>query len=105
MTANVSIETESKQSVLRVPNAALRFKPATSVATPDQKATKGPKGPNVWILENNKPENVKITTGISDGSYTEVASGDLQEGQQVIVDSLLTTKKNDPQARPPQFIR
>ncbi len=105
MTANVSIETESKQSVLRVPNAALRFKPATSVATPDQKAAKGPKGPGVWILENNKPKNVKITTGISDGNYTEVLSGELTEGQQIITDSSNSTKKNEPAAGTPRFIR
>ena len=105
MTANVSIETESKQSVLRVPNAALRFKPATSAAIPDQKAARGPKGPGVWILENNKPKNVKITTGISDGNYTEVISGELTEGQQIITDSSNSTKKNEPAAGTPRFIR
>jgi HlyD family secretion protein len=107
MTANVSIETESKQGVLIVPNTALRFKPATSVATPDQKRTKGPKGPGVWILENNKPKNVKITTGISDGNYTEVASGELTEGQLIITDSSNSTKKNDAASNSgvPRFIR
>ena len=105
MTANVSIETDSKQSVLRVPNAALRFKPATAAATPDQKGAKGPKSPGVWILENNKPKNVKITTGISDGNYTEVISGELTEGQQIITDSSNSTKKNEPAAGTPRFIR
>jgi len=107
MTANVSVETEIKQSVLRVPNAALRFKPATAAATPDQKAAKGSKGPGVWILENNKPKNVKITTGISDGNYTEVISSELTEGQQIITDSSNSTKKNEPApgAGTPRFIR
>ena len=107
MTANVSIETESKQGVLIVPNTALRFKPATSSATPDQKKTKGPKGPGVWILENNKPKNVKITTGISDSNYTEVTAGVLTEGQQVITDSSNSTKKNDPTSGSgvPKFMR
>lgn len=107
MTANVSIETESKQSVLIVPNTALRFKPATSTATPDQKKTKGPKGPGVWILENNKPKNIKITTGISDGNYTEVTSGELTEGQMIITDSSNSAKKNDAasNAGVPRFIR
>jgi len=107
MTANVSVETEIKQSVLRVPNAALRFKPATSATITDQKGTKGPKGPGVWILENNKPKNVKITTGISDGNYTEVTSGELTEGQQIITDSSNGTKKNDPApgAGAPRFMR
>ena len=107
MTANVSIETESKQNVLRVPNAALRFKPATSVATPDQKGAKGPKGPGVWILENNKPKNVKITTGISDGNFTELISNELTEGEQIITDSSNSTKKNEQAsgAGAPRFIR
>ena len=106
MTANVSIETESKQSALRVPNAALRFKPATT-ATPDQRSAKGNKGPGVWILENNKPRNVKITTGISDGNYTEVTSGELTEGQLIITDSSNSSKKNDAasSAGVPRFIR
>jgi len=107
MTANVSIETESKQSVLVVPNAALRFKPVSSTATPDQKKAKGPKGPSVWILENNKPKNIKITTGISDGNYTEVTAGELTEGQMIITDSSNSTKKNDAasSAGVPRFIR
>jgi len=107
MTANVSIETESKQGVLIVPNTALRFKPATSAAATDQKRTKGPKSPGVWILENNKPKNVKITTGISDGNYTEVTSGELTEGQLIITDSSNSTKKNEPasNAGVPRFIR
>ena len=107
MTANVSIETESRQSVLRIPNAALRFKPATSAATTDQKGAKGPRGSGVWILENNQPKNVKITTGISDGNYTEVTTSELTEGQLIITDSSNSTKKNEPasNAGVPRFIR
>ena len=107
MTANVSIETESRQNVLRIPNAALRFKPATSAATHDQKGAKGPKGPGIWILENNQPKSVKITTGISDGSYTEVTTSELTEGQLIITDSSNSTKKNEPasNAGAPRFIR
>ena len=107
MTANVSIETESKQNALRLPNAALRFKPAISAAISDQRGAKGPKGPSVWVLENNKPKNANITTGISDGNYTEVTAGELTEGQLVITDSSNSTKKNDAAsgAGVPRFIR
>ena len=107
MTANVSIETESKQNALRLPNAALRFKPAISAAISDQRGAKGPKGPSVWVLENNKPKNAKITTGISDGNYTEVTAGELTAGQLVITDSSNSTKKNDAAsgAGVPRFIR
>ena len=57
-------------------------------------------------MENKKPKYVKITTGISDGNYTEVATGDLKEGQQIIIDALQNNKKSDPAAgAPPRFIR
>ena len=59
----------------------------------------------LWILENNKSKNVKITTGISDGNYTEVISNELTEGQQIITDSSNSTKKNEPAAGTPRFIR
>jgi hypothetical protein len=32
-----------------------------------------------------KPVPVDITTGISDGSYTEVTSGALKEGQEIMI--------------------
>ena len=41
----------------------------------------------VWVLENNAPVAVEIKTGISDGKVTEVISGDLKAGMQVITDS------------------
>jgi HlyD family secretion protein len=80
MTANVSIITAVKDGILRVPNAALRF-------TPSQKGTAAPgkRGAGVWIVENKKPKRLPVKTGISDGIYTEVVSGEVKEGDQVIV--------------------
>jgi HlyD family secretion protein len=47
----------------------------------------------VWVpVPEGRPVPVDITTGISDGSYTEVASGGLKEGQEVIVEA--TTGNN-----------
>jgi HlyD family secretion protein len=37
---------------------------------------------------NNKPQRVKITTGQSDGTYTEVTGGDLKDGDRVIIAEL-----------------
>ncbi len=98
MTANVSIITSSKENVIRIPNAALRFTPSEK-----SKGTtgKGEKGPGVWILENNKPKRLKITTGISDGNYTEVISGDLTENGNLIVESL--AKGKSPSASGPRM--
>jgi HlyD family secretion protein len=91
MTANVSVIIQTRSDVLRITNAALRFRlserPAGSGAKPGAGASEK-KGPAVWVLENNKPKRVSITPGISDGTYTEIVSGDLKEGQQVIVEAL-----------------
>jgi HlyD family secretion protein len=104
MTANVSIILDEKKGVLRVPNAALRFRPAerSAEATP-QKGSADQKGSAVWVLENGKPKRIKVTTGIGDGNYTEVVSGDLKEGDAVIVESIGGTKKSDTPVRPGIF--
>jgi HlyD family secretion protein len=39
-----------------------------------------------WVLKDGKPVPVRVTIGISDGSFTEVVSGDLKEGDAVITD-------------------
>ncbi len=83
MTANVSIVISSKKGVLKVPNAALRFRPsAGGKGAPQQK------GPGVWVLAEGKPAWVKIGIGISDGNYSEVVAGDLKEGQELILEDL-----------------
>ena len=85
MTANVSIITSIKNDILKIPKSALRFSPVTQEKT---KAKPQQKGPGVWILENNKPKRIPITVGISDGLYSEVVTGEIKEGQDVIVESL-----------------
>jgi HlyD family secretion protein len=104
MTANVSITVETRPEVLRIPNAALRFKPAEvkgkSEKTPDKQRMKGTK---VWILENDKPKPAKVTIGLSDGNYTEISAGELKEGQDIITDSL-NNKTTSSSSRPPGFM-
>jgi HlyD family secretion protein len=78
MTANVSIVTASKENALRVPNAALRFKPAG--AAPDKKK------PTVWIQQKGGAlMALLVTPGISDSLYTEILESGLREGDMVIV--------------------
>jgi HlyD family secretion protein len=49
----------------------------------------------VWTpVPQGRPVPVEITTGISDGSYTEVSSGALQEGQEVIVEQMGANNKS-----------
>ncbi len=48
----------------------------------------------VWIaVPEGRPVPVEIATGISDGSYTEVVSGALQEGQEIIVEATAGNNK------------
>jgi HlyD family secretion protein len=100
MTANVSIILMDKKEVLRMPNAALRFRPA-------EKGKEAPaqKGPSVWILESRKPKRINVTTGITDGNYTEILSGDLKEGDGVIVEETGSGKKSNTPPVGPGIIR
>ncbi|MCC6346877.1 MAG: efflux RND transporter periplasmic adaptor subunit [Nitrospirales bacterium] len=101
MTANISVIVESKENVVRIPNAALRFQlPEEGRKGAERQRERG-KG--VWILENNKPKRVQVATGISDGAYTELVSGKLHEGQDVIMESLSREKKRSSSSGPRMF--
>jgi HlyD family secretion protein len=76
MTANIRIPVQVREDVLRVPNGALRFRPNN-----DKQAQ-----PTVYVLNPaGVPEARKVQVGISDGLYTEVVSGDLRDGEAVVV--------------------
>ncbi len=89
MTANVSIIGAQRDNVLKISNAALRFRPPD--ATPPPSGSPGRRGKpgehaterTVYVLRGSKPDPVQIKTGISDGIYTEVLDG-LQEGDRVV---------------------
>ena len=135
MTANVTFVYARREDVLKVPNAALRFRmpapakgskaaatgPAQAAAQPQapaqgqgrpegagrpasasaegaggngerrprrqrggEGATSGPR--TLYVLRDGQAQAVEIKTGISDGSYTEVVEGGLQEGDELITD-------------------
>ena len=121
MTATADIVTTAKSNVLRIPNAALRFKPTT--ATPGAAATGGiasalipgrPRGSSggksegsvvrggsqtVYVKDTDgQPKAVSITTGVTNGTMTEVIGGDLQPGMEVITGELsgTTSKRQRP---------
>lgn len=85
MTATVSVETERRDDVLRVPAAAARFRPEARPAS-------GPRGGpgardgsrQIWVPgAAGRPEPRDVKLGLSDGRFIEVASG-LAEGDSVI---------------------
>lgn len=100
MTANVSIITSTHGNVLKLPKAALRFSP---VAPDKTRAARQQKGPGVWVLENNAPKRIAISTGISDGMHSELLSSDLKEGQEVIVESSGKANEKPAAAAPKMF--
>jgi HlyD family secretion protein len=91
MTANVNVVTASKPSVVRVPIDALRFAPPGQPPA-DSAALDGAPGrqTRVWVLEGRKVTPVTITTGLSDGTWVEVADGDIQAGDRVVTDEVRT---------------
>jgi HlyD family secretion protein len=109
MTATATIKATERRDVLLVPNTALRYTPTATGA--GAAAAKGggfvsslvprrpPRAPKtataapgsaaarrVWVLRDGAPVAVAIKPGVSDGRMTEVVSGELQPGMQVIVD-------------------
>jgi HlyD family secretion protein len=102
MTANVTIIIEEKKDVLRVPDSALKFKPAQV-----QKKTTEKNGPAVWTMDSGRMKRVPVKIGISDGSYTEILSGSLREGTEVITESANAekeiAKKNQHMGPPPMM--
>ncbi|MBZ5618143.1 MAG: efflux RND transporter periplasmic adaptor subunit [Acidobacteriia bacterium] len=73
MTANAEIMLEERKGVLAVPEGAIIYKKdrSTEVETPDATSESGKR-------------RVPVTTGISNGSKTQISKG-LSEGQQVIL--------------------
>lgn len=95
MTANVSVVVARRDQVLKVPNAALRFTPPNAEVTghraSDARPVKHdaePGGPakTVWKqTASGDLEPVSVRTGISDGAMTELLSGGLGEGEEIVV--------------------
>lgn len=98
MTANVSIIVSTMKGVLRIPNAALRFKPVGQIM-----GRTGEKGPGVWIIKDGKPELIKVAIGISDGNFTGLIKGDVSEGQELIVESQAAAKPRSSSSGPRMF--
>ncbi len=117
MTANVSIVIANRDDVLKISNAALRYRPAESKVA-ESNTTASPRGPRtgsglgkraagehrvertVYVLTSGEPKPVQIKTGISDGVFTEVLDG-LKEGDRVVTASLGVTAENTQPATNP----
>jgi HlyD family secretion protein len=81
MTATVTVIADRRDAVVRVPNAALRFRPegAAGGAAGSRNAR------TVYVLVGGAPVPRQVKSGLSDGSFTEITDGELREGEAVIV--------------------
>lgn len=112
MTANVSIEVAKKDNVLKLPPAALRFRPKTKGDETKAKGSgerngmnmqrpttgaevpgggkpggkRGGSGQQVYILKDGKPVAVPIKSGIANNSSIELIESTLKEGDEVIIE-------------------
>ena len=95
MTANVSFTYAERKGVLKVPNAALRFRPPAEFAKADAPKAGAHRGGarSIWVLRGKEPAQVAVKTGVSDGSNTEVEGEGLKEGDAVIIDAAGDDKK------------
>jgi HlyD family secretion protein len=113
MTANVQFLVSRKEDVLTIPNMAMRFKPpeekeeALELLRREQSRTApkvgerrtsrqsaargtgaaggGTRRARIYLLRDDKAQPVEIQVGITDGSRTEIRSGDVQENDPVII--------------------
>ncbi len=110
MTANVSVVVAQKDEVLKLPPAALRFKPKSKgddakvkvAGAPPQRAagggsTGGSKGgaakgkdrsQQVYLLKEGKPVAVAVKTGIANNSSIELVESSLKDGDEVVVEQI-----------------
>lgn len=111
MTAYVRIDTQKHDDVLRVPTAALRFRPpenarvvetgadgkTASAAAGSSGASgegKRPRGRRqsgqVWIDSKDGLRAIPVKLGLSDRQYTEITGGNLKAGDAVVVEQILS---------------
>jgi HlyD family secretion protein len=114
MTANLSFQVETKQDVLKIPNAALRFYPKLEqVRKEDRKLLEGAEEEadsggdavevdeelsarqkvaakkdrdrrHVWVVDGEFLKAVEVVTGLGDNKHTELVSGEIKQGQKLV---------------------
>ncbi|SFF37399.1 HlyD family secretion protein [Fontimonas thermophila] len=108
MTGTADIITLTRDNVLLVPNAALRFNPPAADSQPQRRQNllsvlmpRPPRQPRavkttastddgapkqVWVLREGRPVALSVQTGATNGRVTEITGGELEAGMQVITE-------------------
>jgi HlyD family secretion protein len=97
MTANLTFQVAKKENVLRVANAALRWRATLDQMAPDVRPSPADwtnrfrAGRHLWAIavdgKHVRPVDAQI--GLTDGTMTEVSGPDVNEGMEVVVGQTL----------------
>jgi HlyD family secretion protein len=96
MTANVVLSYAKREQVLRLPAAAIRFRPdhelLVAMLGAEQALRYGkPSNPadvrTVWVLRGETPSAISVHVGVNDGSFVEVTSAELAPGARVVTEA------------------
>jgi len=90
MTATARIVTAQHKDVVRVPNAALRYRPGggragQAASAPARSGHAASRSGSVYVLKDGKPIPVTVRTGLADDARTEIVSDALRPGDAVVV--------------------
>jgi len=121
MTANVKFLLSRKSDVLKIPNMAIRFKlpfvkqgaqeslrqanrpgvsgrggrGRTELSRPRSRDSKDGRLVRIYVLKDLQPQPIQVRLGITDGSYSEVIEGEIQDEQQIILATSDSAKSNN----------
>lgn len=92
MTASLTVEVARRESVLRAPAAATRFRPTPELL--EALGAPAAKGSVLWQVTGESITPVPVTTGLSDGTWTELIDTTLEEGTQVVTRAAVGTAQS-----------
>jgi HlyD family secretion protein len=104
----VALASDFRDGGAPVPATSASASPATSASGRPHRQRGGTGGGEqaqkyLWVMRGTKPEPVAVKTGLTDGNFTEIVSGEVNEGDAVVLEA---TNPDDPAsavgtARPP----
>lgn len=99
LTANVEFILAERENVLAVPNSALRFTPDNTMVPPEYRDFSiNQDERTIWVMRDGKPCPVAVKTGLNDGVHSEIISGSLKPGDEVITGvTVVKTEENNSQ--------
>lgn len=112
MTATADITVKKVENAILVPSTALRFtppvqeekkpstglvgsllpRPPSSASKQGEDATANKKQQRAWTLKDGQLSAIPVTVGSTDGSMTEVVTGDIKPGMGLVVDTISVGK-------------